>query len=139
MSIIQVDSLQFNFERTIAPERYETWHHYTAVWNAAGGQKAVDVVAIENPAAPTTTWLIEAKDFRVITNPPRPSNIAGLADTVRDKVMDSLAGLVDAARNATAINEKNYATSAMSAPTKRVVLPPGATRWCTHSLVSSRI
>ena len=85
MPVLQVDSLQFNFAPTISASAYDAWQHYTMVWNAGGGQKAVDVVAIESAAAPITTWLIEAKDFRIITNPPHPSNIGGLAQTVADK------------------------------------------------------
>ena len=123
MPALRVDSLQFNFAPTIQAERYETWQHYTTVWNAPpGGQKAMDVVAVESAAAFITTWLIEAKDFRIITSPPGPSNIGGLAQTVADKAAHTLAGLTDAATYAAVASEKAHAASAVSAPAKRVVL-----------------
>jgi hypothetical protein len=117
---LQVDSLQFTFGPIVTFERYDTWQHYTKVWNAAGGQKAVDVVAVD--IIYRAAWLIEAKDFRVITSPPRPSNIAGLAQTVADKAYHTLAGLADAAENAAVVTEKQHAAKAMKASTKRVVL-----------------
>jgi hypothetical protein len=122
MPALQVDSLLFTFTPTIAAQRYDTWQHYTTVWNASGGQKGVDVVAVENPAGPATTWMIEAKDFRIITSPPRPSNIAGLPQTVADKATDTLVGLADASANGAVVSEKNHATIAIAAPVKRVVL-----------------
>lgn len=85
MTTLHVDSFQFMFEATVAAQCYDTWQHYTSVWNAAGGQKAVDVVAIESAARPDVVWLIEAKDFRTITVPPKPSNISGLPQQVADR------------------------------------------------------
>lgn len=122
MTILQVGTLQFTFSPAVAAQIYDTWQHYVMVWNRSGGQKAVDLVAVESPAAPTTTWLIEAKDFRVITSPPQPSNVTGLAQTVADKAADTLAGLADAAVRAVVTSEKDHATSALAAPAKRVVL-----------------
>jgi hypothetical protein len=121
MPVLQVDSLQFTFTPGIAAERYDTWQHYTTVLSR-GGKKAVDVVAVENPVAPATTWLIESKDFRVITNPPKPSNIAGLAQQVADKTADTLAGLLHTSAHATAASERSHSNIAISAPVKRVVL-----------------
>ena len=93
------------------------------VWSAAlPGQKAVDIVAFDAGTRPTTCWMIEAKDFRVITNPPKPSNIGGLAQTVFEKVQDSIAGLTDAAASATNHTEQSLAQLAMSATGRRVVL-----------------
>jgi hypothetical protein len=122
MPTLQVEQLVFAFQPTVAAEPYEKWQHYITVWNANGGQKALDVIAVENPATPITTWLIEAKDFRVITQRPRPSNIAGLAQTVADKTAHTLAGLTDASANAVDASEKDYATRSLSAPVRRVVL-----------------
>lgn len=123
MPTLQVDSLLFTFLPTVAAECYDKWQHYNNVWNTGGkNQKAMDVVAVENPAAPTTTWLIEAKDFRVVTHPPKPSHIAGLAQTVATKTEHTLRGLGDAAIRATLASEKKHAISAIAAPAKRVVL-----------------
>lgn len=82
----------------------------------------MDVVAIESAANPGVVWLVEAKDFRIITYPPRNSNISGLPQQVADKAAHTIAGLADAARNATVASEKNHATRALAAPVKRVVL-----------------
>src|SRR5882724_3402704 len=107
MPTLQVDNLSFTFVPGVAAELYEKWQHYAVALSHAN-KKAVDVVAVENPAAPATTWLIEAKDFRIITQPPKPSNIGGLAQTVADKTTDSLAGLSHASANAASKSEKNH-------------------------------
>jgi hypothetical protein len=82
----------------------------------------VDVVAVEGAAPLTTSWLIEAKDFRIITNPPRPSNIGRLPQTVAAKASDTLAGLQHAAVNAVNPSERQHAIEATSAATVRIVL-----------------
>jgi hypothetical protein len=126
MPILQVDTLIFNFNGNVAvgPGPYDKWQHYTQVWNAPplGGQKAVDIVAVEAGQPMSTTWLIEAKDFRVITNPPKPANIGGLAQFVTDKANDTIAGLTDASTNATDPVEKQLATDALASGTRRLVL-----------------
>ena len=123
MPTLQVDSFLFTFAATVAAESYDQWHHYLNVWNRAGqDQKAVDVVAVENPAAPAISWLIEAKDFRTINYPPRPSNLAQLPETVAAKAEHTLAGLADAAANAAIALERNHAAIAIAAHTKRIVL-----------------
>jgi hypothetical protein len=123
MPVLQVESFQFTFNPDVAAQCYDQWQHYRNIWNTGGrNQKAVDVIAVENPAAPAATWLIEAKDFRVVTDPPKPSHIAGLAETVASKAEDSLAGLAHAAANASVVLEKNHAAIAMASPTKRIVL-----------------
>jgi len=124
MATLTVEALTFAFTARIADAQiYDKWVHYATVWNAPpGGQKAVDVVAIETGNPPSARWMIEAKDFRIITNPPKASNISGLAQFVADKVRDSIAGLGDAATKATISTEKSLAVLAISAPTTRVVL-----------------
>ena len=124
MPTLQVDRLTFLFTATVTAQCYDKWQHYSAVWNAAGGQKAVDVVAVEGPVPPTVTWLIEAKDFRIINiaSPPKPSNIGGLPQQVFGKVTDSIAGLRDAVLNAADASEKGHASNAIAAPAVRIVL-----------------
>ena len=123
MPKLQVDTLKFNFNATVTAQIYDQWQHYTTVWNAPpGGQKAVDVVAVEGAPPPSVAWLLEAKDFRVITNPPKPSNIVGLAQFVADKAAHTLAGLADASANAVAPEERQLATDALASATRRVVL-----------------
>jgi hypothetical protein len=123
MPVLQVDSFQFAFAATVVAHSYDQWQHYLNVWNTAGrNQKAVDVVAVENPAAPTNVWLIEAKDFRIISHPPRPSNLAQLPETVAIKVEHTLAGLADAAVAAADALERSHASIAIAARTKRIVL-----------------
>ncbi len=120
MPTLQVDSLQFTFAPEVAAELYDKWQHYAVALSHAG-KKAMDVVAVENPAAPSVTWLIEAKDFRM-PYPPIRSKIAGLAQTVADKTTDTLDGLSHASTNATVASEKRHSSIALSAPAKRVVL-----------------
>jgi len=124
MAMLQVDTLSFNFNATVAAQIYDQWQHYLTVWNAApGGQKAVDVVAVESAAPPASTvWLIEAKDFRVITNPPKASNISGLPQFVADKAAHTLAGLAHASANAAVAGERQLATAAAASTTRRIVL-----------------
>jgi hypothetical protein len=123
MPTLVVENLTFTFDATVAAGRYDRWDHYRFVWNAPpGGQRAMDVVAVESALPSSVTWLIEAKDFRVITNPPRPSNISTLAETVRDKADHTLAGLGHAQTNALLPVEKNLATEALSTATTRVIL-----------------
>jgi hypothetical protein len=93
----------------------ESNNDYLRVWQQENRRKAVDVVAVETAAAPATTWLIEAKYFRIIANPPKSSNIAGLAQTAADNTADTLAGLEHAAVNAANPVERNHATDALTA------------------------
>jgi hypothetical protein len=115
MSTIQIDSLSFTFRPEISATRYDTSPHYIHVWQQQNQRKAVDVIALETEAAPATMWLIEAKDFRVITQPPKPSNVAGSAQTVARKVEDTIAGLEHAASHAADPEERNYESSAAQA------------------------
>ena len=123
MPTLLVDTLTFAFDATVSAEIYDKWHHYNTVWNAApGGQKAVDVVAVEGVPPQSTAWLIEAKDFRVINNPPKPSNIAGLPQFVADKASHTLAGLVDAQQHAVVPGDKQLAADAVASSDRRIVL-----------------
>jgi len=123
MTTLQVDTLKFDFNDGVAIGAYDRWQHYIIVWNAApGGQKGVDVVAVDGVPPPSTAWLIEAKDFRIVTNPPKPSNIAGLAQFVADKATHTLAGLAHASAHAAVAEEKQLATQALASATQRIVL-----------------
>ena len=116
-------SVTFAFDPSVSAGIYDQWQHYTTIWNAPpGGQKAVDVVAVDGVPPQSTAWLIEAKDFRVINNPPKPSNIAGLAQFVADKASNTLAGLADAQNHAAVAGEKQLATDAMASSGRRIVL-----------------
>jgi hypothetical protein len=123
MPHLQIDTLLFNFSAAVAASKYDQWQHYTAVWNAApGGRKAMDAVAVDGTPPRSSAWLIEGKDFRVITMPPKPSNIGGLARFVADKAVDTLAGLADAQHHATVPAEKHLAMQALASSAQRVVL-----------------
>jgi hypothetical protein len=123
MTTLQVDTLRFDFAAHVAAQMYDQWQYYTVVWNAApGGQKGMDVVAVEGTPPNSTAWLIEGKDFRVITNPPKSSNIGGSAQFVADKAAHTLAGLAGASAHAAVPEEKQHATDAVASTTKRVVL-----------------
>ena len=121
MATLSVDGLYFTFRPSIAARKYDGSLHYRTIWQHQG-QTAVDIVAMKMAAAPDTVWLIEAKDFRVITREPEPSNLRGLAETVATKVVDTLSGLADAAANAVVPEEKEHAVRAMAATRTRIVL-----------------
>jgi NADPH-dependent 7-cyano-7-deazaguanine reductase QueF-like protein len=132
MSPIQVESLVFNFPSSVAAEKYDDWQHANQDWANRHGKKKVDIVALDPIPGPRTNWLIEAKDYRVITNPPNRSNVASLPQTVAQKVTDTLLGLADAAVNGQVASEKAHATAAIATAIRRVVLhlephPPSGT------------
>lgn len=112
MKAIPVENLVFTFDSSTVAQKYDDWRHPMT-------GKAVDIVAV-HPS--TTTWLIEAKDFRVISKPPKPSNNRQLPETMAQKVTDTLVGLADAAFHASDPSEKLHAILATSTPHKRVVL-----------------
>lgn len=121
MPTLQVESLVFTFASTVREEPYDQWRHYRH--NLAGkGQKAVDVVAVEQPESPTITWLIEAKDYRIINRRPKQANLSDLPETVAKKIFDTMAGLADASANAEVVREKSHAIIAIASPSRRVVL-----------------
>ena len=123
MPTLQVDTLAFNFNPTVTAGRYDQWQHYTSIWNAhPASHKAMDVVAVDGAPPRSTAWLIEGKDFRVITNPPKPSNISGLAQFVCDKAADTLAGLANAQHHAAVPAEQQLAAQALASSARRVVL-----------------
>jgi len=123
MPRVTEQNLTFVFPESMDAQKYDTWTHYKEVRNKPiRSQKAVDVVAVQTSAEPVTTWMIEAKDFRTVTSPPRPSNVATLHKTVAAKVQDTVEGLADAARHAAAPSEKELAQKTQTATTKRIVL-----------------
>lgn len=119
---IQVDAFSFDFEPGINADKYDEWAHHCSVLNALpGGRKAVDVVAVEAVVS-GAAWLIEAKDYRIITQPPKPCNLGGLAQTMADKVNDTRSGLVHASANAIVAGERQLATDAIARARHRIVL-----------------
>lgn len=120
MTTILVERLTFKFDASVAPFQYEVAGVCVAGWPQ--GAKVVDVVAHDLPDPAARTWLIEAKDYRVITNPPKPTNLTGLATTVETKVRDSLAALPVVGVQSTDAAAKAHALIASAAPAIRVVL-----------------
>ena len=119
-------ALSFDFQPGYQGTHFEKWGHHAAhdsAFNAAHRRnpQKVDVVALPSTHA-LSLWLIEAKDFRVITSNPKPKNITGLHSSVKAKIEDSLTMLTDAAVNASDADEKSYAQSALGIPDKRIVL-----------------
>jgi len=117
---VEVEQLTFTFDPSVVPFQYEKRAVCVAEWPQ--GFKVVDVVAHDLPVPAVLTWLIEAKDFRVITNPPKPTNLSGLAATVEAKVRDSLAALPVVGAQSTNAAAKAHALVASAAPAMRVVL-----------------
>ena len=120
MTTIPVEQLSFTFDASVVPFQYEVAGVCVAGWPQ--GAKVVDVVAHDLPVLAQCTWLIEAKDYRVITNPPKPTNLTGLAATVEAKVRDSLAALPVVGVQSTNAAAKSHAMHASAAPAIRVVL-----------------
>jgi hypothetical protein len=114
MTSISVERLTFVFDPSVAPFQYEKNSVCVAGWPQ--GFKVVDVVAHDLPVPASLTWLIEAKDYRVITN------LAGLAATVEAKVRDSLAALPVVGAQSTNGAAKAHAQVASTALGMRVVL-----------------
>jgi hypothetical protein len=131
VTTLLVEQLVFTFAGHVGPFQYEQAGVVVPGWPA--GAKVVDIVANEPRANPTLNWLIEAKDYRVITFPPKPANLKGLANTVDQKVRATLASLPKVAAATPASAATAHAGRAITAGRRRVVLhlephPPSGTR-----------
>jgi hypothetical protein len=118
MTTLTVENLKFTFYPEIVAEKYDVWQYHRNI--SQHNKKAVDIVAVKSDSE--IVWLLEVKDFRIISNPPRSSNLHSLPETVAKKFFDTLDGLKDAAENAVEIREKNHASLSAKAKTKRLVL-----------------
>jgi hypothetical protein len=119
---IPVDGLLFDIKTTYDAQKYDEWDYYRSVLQPQKSYSAMDLVIARAQQSPVEVWLVEAKDFRMITRPPERSNLNGLAETVAKKVSDTLAGLRDAAGAAAQTNERRLAERALTAQKRRVVL-----------------
>jgi hypothetical protein len=111
-----VDGLNFYFPDNWQVSKYDDWSFYrnqfACMWN---GIKSLDLLAIDPDK---TTWLIEAKDYRV--NPrTKPSD---LGEEVAHKVFDTLAAIIPAKIHATNSDEKQLARAVSASRKLRVVL-----------------
>jgi hypothetical protein len=106
---IPVDRLLFDIKTTYDAQKYDEWDYYRSVLQPQKSYSAMDLVIARAQQSPVEVWLVEAKDFRMITRPPERSNLNGLAETVAKKVSDTLAGLRDAAGAAAQTNERRLA------------------------------
>lgn len=119
MNPIAVEQFVFSFTAAVAAEPYETRGATVAGWPL--NHRVVDFVCIDPGTGSGGAWLVEAKDYRVITNPPRPANLANLPETMESKARHTLLGLqavAGIAGHALAF----HAATASATPTKRVVL-----------------
>ena len=122
MILIRVESLTFHFDASVNADKYDNWQHVNNDWADRQGKKKMDLVAVEPMPAVQTLWMVEAKDFRIVTNPPKPSNVAGLPQTVADKARHTLLGLADAAENAQRPSEWGLSSRTKACKTTRIVL-----------------
>lgn len=122
MSSLRVDSLSFTFETSVSADKYDDWRHVNSDWADRADKKKMDVVAVEPIPAVKTLWMIEVKDFRIITRQPGDSNLAGLPQTVADKADHTLLGLADAATNARNPGERRLSSQSQACGTTRIVL-----------------
>jgi hypothetical protein len=86
---MKVEALEFEFHETDAAFQYDGYPGLQRHWRG----KVVDVVVNQPAAATRTVWLVEVKDFRVMTQPPLPANLRQLAVTVATKASDTVAAL----------------------------------------------
>lgn len=133
MSELRVDSLNFSFETSVSADKYDDWRHVNRDWADRADKKKMDIVAVEPVPAVQTLWMIEVKDFRIITSPPNPSNLSGLPRTIANKPDHTLLGLADAARNAQVSSERQLSSQSQACGTTRIVLhvephPPSGNR-----------
>lgn len=131
MTTLTVEQLYFAFAGHVEPFQYEQSARTVPEWPA--GTKVMDVVVNEPSGAPAHVWMIEAKDYRVITQPPKPANLGSLAETVNAKVRATMAGLAQVAWAKTGSAANRHAGEALGAGGVRVVLhlephPPTGTR-----------
>lgn len=117
---ILVEQLSFTFEDSVSPYQYEKGKIVVHGW--PNGSKVVDVVAHDQSTPPDITWIIEAKDYRVITNHPKASNLTGLAGTVEAKVRDSLAAFPVVAQQSNQPEARSHASLTSTSRRFRVVL-----------------
>jgi hypothetical protein len=117
---ILVEQLSFAFDSSVAPFQYEVAGTCVDGWPK--GAKVVDIVAHDLNTPSDLAWLIEAKDYRIITNPPKPTNLGGLAATVESKVRDSLAAFPVIAQQTNDPAARSHASITSSSLRFRVVL-----------------
>jgi hypothetical protein len=117
---VQVENITLTFNETVDPFQYEAGGACVAGW--PNGSKVVDVVATEVSNPPSNVWLVEVKDFRIITSPPRPSNLSGLAATVEAKVRQTLSSLPLVTHASQDLRVQTHASNAAAAQRARVVL-----------------
>ena len=122
MSQLRVESLNFTFESSVNADKYDDWRHVNMDWSDRADKKKMDIVAVEPIPSVRTLWMTEVKDFRIITDPPKRSNLSGLPQTVAKKAEDTLLGLADAARNAQVPSERQLSTQSQACGTTRIVL-----------------
>ena len=122
MNSLQVDSLRFTFEAFVSADKYDDWRHVNSDWIDRAGKKKMDIVAVEPLPAVKTLWMIEVKDFRIITSPPSRSNLQDLPVTVAAKADHTRLGLADAARNAQIPSERQLSSLSQACGTTRIVL-----------------
>ena len=120
MTVVDVENLVFTFDNSVEPFQYEAAGTVVDGW--PNGTKVADVIANELPSPPAVTWLVEAKDFRVIHNPPKLANIAGLAVTMMEKADGTIAGMIAVSAVSTDAAARAHATSATQSAAHRVVL-----------------
>ena len=122
MSVLRVESLSFSFETSVNADKYDDWRHVNRDWADRADKKKMDIVAIETVPAVQILWMIEVKDFRIITGTPKRSNLSELPQTVANKADHTLLGLADAARNAQESSERLLSSQSQACRTTRIVL-----------------
>ncbi len=113
---ISAGLLTFDFEPTVQTAQFEVGGAVAAGWPE--GHKVVDIVATDVRRC----WLIEAKDYRVITQPPKRANLATLPTTMDRKVRQTLLGMAAYVASGTDPTLVAHAKTALSKAKRKVVL-----------------
>lgn len=116
MTTLQVEQLQLTFAPHADAFQVERGGAVVPGWPQ--GLKVVDVVA----RADVSAWLIEVKDYRVVSSPPQPTKVAELPTIVIKKAIDTLAGLSTLASGAGDRQLQAQAQAALQTTTRRLVL-----------------
>ena len=104
MNTVYVGNIKFLFSPRVSADKYDDWQHVNRFWMKRNTKKIDVIVASIEPGE---TWLLEVKDFRIVTDPPNASNLSDLPGTVIQKAIHTLEGLEETSVNGMVQSEKN--------------------------------
>lgn len=109
---IQERNLQFHFDSNVQVLKYDECAYYLN--RKEPRRKAVDIICV-SAISFTIAYYIEAKDFRTITKPPKPTNLRDIHVTAVAKYEDSKVGLQHLHTETQYSPDNDFAALALSA------------------------